>query len=59
MKNNEAMPEMNETEWSVMYFKLYEAYDYAGLRSEYIRKNVGELLDYMAQYKERFTEAVR
>ena len=46
---------MTQTEWDEMYRKLYDAYDYAGLRNEYVRKNLGELLDYMIQYKERFS----
>jgi hypothetical protein len=46
---------MNQTEWYEMYCKLYNAYDYAGLCNEYVRKNLGELLDYMIQYKERFS----
>jgi hypothetical protein len=45
---------MNKTEWDELYIKLYSAYDYAGLRNEYVRRNIGELLDYMVQYKERF-----
>jgi hypothetical protein len=49
-------PQMNQTEWDHLYIKLYNAYDYAGLRNEYVRKNIGELLDYMAQYKERFDD---
>ena len=47
---------MNETEWGHLYIKLYDAYDYAGLRNEYVRKNIGELIDYMVQYKERFDD---
>jgi hypothetical protein len=47
---------MNQTEWDAMYSKLYDVYDYAGLRNEYVRKNIGELLDYMVQYKERFDD---
>ena len=46
---------MNQAEWDEMYRKLYDAYDYAGLHNEYVRKNLGELLDYMIQYKERFS----
>lgn len=46
---------MNQAEWDEMYRKLYDAYDYAGLRNEYVRKNLGELLDYMIQYKERYS----
>jgi hypothetical protein len=45
---------VNKTEWDELYIKLYSAYDYAGLRNEYVRKNIGELLTYMIQYKERF-----
>ena len=47
---------MNQTEWDAMYSKLYDVYDYAGLRNEYVRKNIGELIDYMVQYKERFDD---
>ena len=47
---------MNQTEWDHLYIKLYDAYDYAGLRNEYVRKNIGELIDYMVQYKERFDD---
>ena len=49
---------MTQTEWDEMYRKLYDAYDYAGLRNEYVRKNLGELLDYMIQYKERYSVPV-
>jgi hypothetical protein len=49
---------MTQTEWDEMYHKLYDAYDYAGLRNEYVRKNIGELLDYMIQYKERYSVPV-
>jgi hypothetical protein len=47
---------MNKTEWNDLYIKLYDTYDYAGIRNEYVRKNIGELLDYMIQYKERFDD---
>jgi hypothetical protein len=49
---------MIQTEWDELYKKLYDSYDYAALRNEYVRKNLGELLDYMGQYKERFTRPV-
>ena len=49
---------MTKLEWDEMYRKLYDAYDYAALRNEYVRKNLGELLDYMGQYKERFKRPV-
>lgn len=49
---------MNQTECDEMYRKLYDAYDYARLRNEYVRKNLGELLDYMIQYKERYSVPV-
>ena len=45
---------MTKTEWNEMYRKLYDVYDYSALRNEYMRKNLGELLDYLGQYKERF-----
>ena len=49
---------MNKLEWDEMYRKLYDVYDYAGLRNEYVRKHLGELLDYMGQYKERFQRPI-
>tara|TARA_R110000868_G_scaffold94906_1_gene261358 strand:- start:928 stop:1083 length:156 start_codon:yes stop_codon:yes gene_type:complete len=49
---------MTKTEWDALYIKLYDAYDYAGLRNEYVRKNLGELIDYMIQYEERFAPSV-
>ena len=49
---------MNKTEWDELYIKLFDACDYAGLRNEYVRKNLGELLEYMIQYKERFERPV-
>lgn len=45
---------MNETEWSEMYRKLYDAYDYVGVHNEHIRKNLGEMIDYMIKYKQHF-----
>jgi hypothetical protein len=45
---------MTKTEWDGMYRKLYDVYDYSALRNEYMRKNLGELLDYLGQYKERY-----
>ena len=46
---------MPKTEWDAMYRKLYDVYDYSALRNEYMRSRLGELLDYLAQYKERYT----
>ena len=43
---------MNQTEWDEMYRKLYDAYEYSMVRNEQIRHNIGELLDYMIQYKQ-------
>jgi hypothetical protein len=49
---------MIKAEWDELYRRMYEAYEYAGLRNEYTRRNLGELLDYMIQYKERYTKPV-
>ena len=49
---------MTKAEWDELYMLMYDAYDYAWLRDEYTRHNLGELLDYMLQYKGRFTKPV-
>jgi hypothetical protein len=46
---------MTKTEWDALYRKLYDTYDYSALRNEYLRNRLGELLDYLVQYKERYT----
>lgn len=38
---------MTRKEWNELYIKLYEAYEYAGLRDEYVRSTLGDALDHM------------
>jgi hypothetical protein len=42
---------MTQTEWNELYRKVYDAYDYAGLRNEGIREILGMLLDTMNDKK--------
>ena len=49
---------MTKADWDELYMRIYAAYEYAGWRNEYTRSNLGELLDYMIQYKERYTKPV-
>jgi hypothetical protein len=43
---------MNLQDWNELYRKLYDAYDYAGLRDEYVRSTLGDALDHMNHLKE-------
>jgi hypothetical protein len=43
---------MNLQDWNELYRKLYDAYDYAGLRDEYVRSTLGDALDHMIHLKE-------
>lgn len=45
---------MNQVEWNQLYSKLYDAYAYSGPCDEYIRRNLGEMLEYMIKTKEHF-----
>ena len=45
---------MNLAEWNQLYSKLYDAYSYSANRDEQIRKNLGEMLDYMIEYDRHF-----
>ena len=45
---------MNLAEWNQLYSKLYDAYSYSANRDEQIRKNLGEMLEYMIKTKEHF-----
>jgi hypothetical protein len=45
---------MNQVEWNQLYSKLYDAYSYSANRDEHIRKNLGEMLEYMIKTKEHF-----
>ena len=49
---------MTKADWDELYRRIYAAYEYAGLRNEYTRRSLGDLLTYMIQYKERFTKPV-
>lgn len=37
-----------------MYSLLYNAYSYSANRDEQIRKNLGEMLEYMIEYEQHF-----
>jgi len=39
--------QMTRDEFSELYTKLYAAYDYAGLKDEYVRSTLGDALDHM------------
>ena len=43
---------MNRQDWDDLYIKLYDAYDYAGLKDEYVRSTLGDALDHMIHLKE-------
>jgi hypothetical protein len=45
---------MNQAEWYIMYSLLYNAYSYSANRDEQIRKNLGEMLEYMIEYEQHF-----
>ena len=38
---------MTRDEFSQLYIKLYAAYEYAGLKDEYVRSTLGDALDHM------------
>ena len=39
--------QMTRDEFSELYTKLYDAYEYAGLKDEYVRSTLGDALDHM------------
>jgi len=44
---------MTRKEWNELYTKLYDAYEFAGLRDEYIRSTIGDALDHMINLKDQ------
>jgi hypothetical protein len=40
-------PSMTDQQWNDLYSKLYAAYEYAGLKDEYVRSTLGDALDHM------------
>ena len=38
---------MTDQQWNDLYSKLYAAYEYAGLKDEYVRSTLGDALDHM------------
>jgi hypothetical protein len=38
---------MNKQDWNELYSKIYAAYEFAGLRDEYVRSSLGDALDHM------------
>jgi len=43
---------MDLQDWNDLYIKLYDAYDFADLRDEYVRSTLGDALDHMIHLKE-------
>jgi len=44
---------MTRKEWDELYLKLYDAYEFAGLRDEYVRSTLGDVLDHMINLKDQ------
>jgi uncharacterized protein YnzC (UPF0291/DUF896 family) len=44
---------MNKQQYDKLYTTVYEAYEQAALRDEYIRSTLGDVLDHMILLKER------
>jgi hypothetical protein len=42
---------MTETEWNELYRKVYDAYDYAGLRNDEVMEKLGAILDNLIDTK--------
>ena len=42
---------MTDQQWNELYTKLYVAYEYAGLKDEYVRSTLGDALDHMILIK--------
>jgi hypothetical protein len=42
---------MTDQQWDDLYTKLYAAYEYAGLKDEYVRSTLGDALDHMILIK--------
>lgn len=42
---------MTKQEWDDLYIKLYDAYDFAALKDEYVRSTIGDVLDHMIALK--------
>lgn len=42
---------MNKQDWDELYTRLYSAYEFAGLRDEYVRSTIGDALDHMIALK--------
>ena len=43
---------MTPKDWDELYVKIYDAYDFAGLRDEYVRSTLGDVLDHMILLKQ-------
>lgn len=44
---------MTQTQFNELYTAIYEAYELAGLKDEYVRSTLGDALDHMILLKER------
>jgi hypothetical protein len=43
---------MTIEDWNELYIKLYDAYEFAGLKDEYVRSTLGDALDHMIYLKQ-------
>jgi hypothetical protein len=44
---------MTQTQWNDLYTSLYEAYEFASLKDEYVRSTLGDTLDHLILLKEK------
>lgn len=44
---------MTQTQFDELYRAVYEAYELAGLKDEYVRSTLGDALDHMILLKQR------
>jgi hypothetical protein len=44
---------MTQTQFDELYMAVYEAYELAGLKDEYVRSTLGDALDHMISLKQQ------
>lgn len=44
---------MTQTQFDKLYTAIYEAYEFAALKDEYVRSTLGDALDYMILLKQQ------
>ena len=47
---------MTKPECDELYRKVYDAYDYAALKDEHTRASLGDILDHLIVYSQRFVK---